>query len=251
MESIYTNDLVSIITPAFNAAKFISICIESVIHQSYTNWEMIIVNDCSSDETEKIVQKYVKTENRIKLISLDKNIGVSGSRNLAIINSRGRYIAFLDSDDFWNSFKLEYQIKFMKDNNFGFTFTSYQFFKQGFYGKVVIAPKSVKYVQYLKTTIIGNSTVIMDKAILGDIVVEKGNLEDVLTWMKYLKKNFIANGLNINLSTYTVNSNSASGNKIRNALRYYFVLRKNQNLPILSSIYYFICYSWNALKKRL
>lgn len=114
------DDLVSIIMPAYNAEKYIEEAIQSVLKQTYTNWELIIVNDCSTDKTEQIIKKYQEQDQRIRLCSLIKNKGVANARNTAIKNAVGRYLAFLDSDDMWLPEKLEKQINFMKKNGYSF-----------------------------------------------------------------------------------------------------------------------------------
>ena len=125
----YVDDLVSIITPAYNAAEYIVETIESVLAQTYPKWEMLIVNDCSKDNTVEIVQSYAAKDNRIKLINLKQNSGAAVARNTAIQNAKGRYIAFLDSDDIWKKEKLQKQIEFMQQNGYAFTFTAYEHFR--------------------------------------------------------------------------------------------------------------------------
>ena len=245
--------LVSIITPAYNCEKYIGECIESVINQTYSNWEMIIVNDKSTDNTKNVIEKYIKKDNRIKIYNQESNLGVSAARNKSIELSNGRFIAFLDSDDMWKADKLEKQINFMIDNDYEFTFTSYEIInnKQNKRANIVKVPKYITYEEYLKNTIIGCLTVILDQKKIGNISVEQGNLEDVLTWMKYLKKGIVAYGLNENLAYYRVLENSVSSNKIKNAKLYYLCLRKAQNLSIVKSIYCQSCYIFNAIKKRI
>lgn len=245
--------LVSIITPAYKCEKYIAECMDSVINQTYKNWEMIIVNDKSPDRTESIVKDYMVKDQRIKLYTQQVNEGVAAARNKAIKMSSGRFIAFLDSDDCWKPNKLERQIQFMIKNRSGFSFTEYEIMdnKSASIGKVIHVPDKISYEQYLKNTIIGCLTVVMDKEILGDIEVETGNLEDVLTWMKYLKRGYDADGLQENLASYRVSENSVSSNKIKNAKRYFICLRKHQKLSFVKSLYCEFFYIFNAIKKRL
>jgi glycosyltransferase involved in cell wall biosynthesis len=119
-------NLVSIITPSYNSAKFIGKTIESVLDQIYQNWEMIIVDDVSPDNSNEIIEEYCKKDTRIKLIKLEQNSGAAVARNRAIKESKGRYIAFLDADDMWKPEKLEKQIEFMRKNNYAFTYTAYE-----------------------------------------------------------------------------------------------------------------------------
>lgn len=249
----FSEHLVSIITPAYNCETYIKECMDSVINQTYQNWEMIIVNDKSTDNTKEIIEEYIKKEPRIKLYNQPINEGAAAARNKAIEISNGRFIAFLDSDDAWKTNKLEKQINFMIYNNYGFTFTSYEIMRDKVeeQNKVFHMPNKITYEQYLKNTIIGCLTVVMDKEILGEIKVEIGHLEDVLTWMEYLKKGNIAYGLDENLAVYRVAENSMSSNKFKNAKRYYECLRQKQNLSLLKSVYCQIGYMFNAAKKRL
>lgn len=247
-----TEPLVSVITAAYNCADTIAETIESVLAQTYNNWEMVIVNDASTDNTLDVVSAYTNIDERIRLISLKANSGAATARNKAIQNSKGRYIAVLDSDDLWKPKKLERQIAFMVQNGYAFTFTAYETFHDSSDKSRVVfkAPKSVTYKQYLKNTIIGNLTVVMDKDLIKDFHIQSGYLEDVLTWMYYLKKGHIAYGLNENLASYRVALGSKSGNKLKNAKRYYNCLQE-QNLSFLERVFDEVCYLFHAAKKRV
>ena len=118
--------LVSIITPTFNSANFIEETIKSVLSQTYPNWEMIIVDDCSGDDTEEIVSQYVREDTRIKYIRLEKNSGAAVARNKAMREAEGEYMAFLDSDDIWTAEKLSEQLSFMQEHNVSFSCTDYE-----------------------------------------------------------------------------------------------------------------------------
>lgn len=246
------NDLVSIITPAYNCEKYISESIESVLAQTYIYWEMIIVNDMSNDNTEKIIRNYMKKDNRIKLINLNENSGAAVARNTALDNANGRFIAFLDSDDRWKKDKLEKQIKFMKDNNYGFSFTKYEYIidENNSKEKVFSVPVSINYSQALKNTVIGCLTVIIDKNIIGEFkmpLVRRG--QDHLTWLMLLKRGNIAYGLNENLSEYRRVQGSLSNNKIKALKRQWNNYRKEVKLPLFKCIYYYSFYVFNNLKK--
>lgn len=245
------NDLVSIITPVYNGEKWISECIESVIAQTYKNWELIIVNDNSKDSTVEIVNRYVN-DKRIKLLSNDINRGVDFSRNLALNSAKGDFIAFLDSDDLWYPEKLEKQISFMKQNNYNFTFTSYErFYDNGETINIIHVPPKITYNDYLKNTIIGCLTVIINRRNYKNFRLGTGKLEDVKTWMIVLKEFSDGYGLDENLAKYRVSSNSASSNKFKNAKLYFDCLRKHERLGLLKSCFYEILYIYNAVKKRL
>ena len=182
--------LVSIITPVYNAERFLSETIKSVKEQTYKNWELLLVDDCSKDNSAKIIKEFNRTDDRIKYIKLEKNSGASISRNTGIKNAKGRFIAFVDSDDLWEPEKLEIQISYMLEKNLGFTFTSYRYMKENGVktNKVAKAPFKINYNGLLKNTIIGCSTVVIDREIIGEFempLVKRG--QDTATWYKFKK----------------------------------------------------------------
>ena len=230
------NNLVSIITPSYNSAKFIKYCIDSVLSQTYDNWEMIIVDDYSRDNSRELISKFAKEDNRIKPIFLGENVGAAESRNVAIKKSKGKYIAFLDSDDIWKLDKLDKQIAFMKKNDFAFTFTSYQPISED--GKenfsVIKAPKKMTYHSYLKNTIIGCLTVIIDKEKTGDIQMPNiRSSHDMALWLLIMKRGFPAYGLDENLAYYRIVSTSNTSKKWKAANEVWDVYRKVEKLNIL------------------
>ena len=210
-------ELVSIITPAYNCSETIKETIESVLNQTYSNWEMLIVDDCSRDDTTQIIEYYTRQDNRISLFRLKSNSGSAVARNTALQLAKGRYVALLDSDDLWKPEKLEHQLHFMKSHNYAFTFTAYDVFRSSCEKKRKIfeAPCEIKYHQYLQNSIIGCLTVMIDREKIPDFHMESGYLEDVLTWMYYLRKGFTAYGLNENLASYRVSASSKSGKKLK------------------------------------
>lgn len=249
----YEDGLVSIITPAYNAAAYIAETIESVLAQTYTNWEMLIVNDCSKDNTAEIVQSYAAKDKRIKLINLKQNSGAAIARNTAIQNAKGRYIAFLDSDDLWKKEKLQKQIEFMQQNDYVFTFTAYEHFKEvkeNIQNQVQI-PKSLNYNQALKGNQIGCLTVMLDRKQIQNIYFTTQRHEDYILWLNILKQGITAYGIQENLALYrTGNSKSISGNKLQSALWTWKVYRESQRLSVVKSMYYMWFYVVNGLKKH-
>ena len=241
----YVDDLVSIITPAYNAAEYIAETIESVLAQTYPNWEMLIVNDCSKDNTAEIVQSYAAKDNRIKLINLKQNSGAAVARNTAIQNAKGRYVAFLDSDDLWKKEKLQKQLDFMQQNGYAFTFTAYGHFKDRKENiqNLIKVPKSLNYKQALKGNQIGCLTVMLDRMQVQNINFSKQKHEDYILWLNILKQGITAYGLNESLALYRIgNSKSISSNKLQSALWTWNVYRSSQTLSILKSIYYMCFY---------
>lgn len=247
------DDLVSIITPAYNCEKFIVDTIESVIAQSYLNWEMIIINDKSTDNTKSIVEKYCSIDSRVKLINQEKNSGVAKARNAGIEAAEGRFIAFLDSDDCWKNDKLKKQLDFMKKNDYALTYTSYEYISEDGkrLNKIISIPSSQNYKQGLKNTIIGCLTVIVDREKVGDFempALKHG--EDHVTWLSIMKNGNLAYGLNENLAFYRVSKQSLTGNKMK-VLRYQWQnYRDVLGISFFKRIYYFSCYSINAVRKH-
>ena len=248
------SNLVSIITPSYNSSRFIGDCVKSILSQTYGNWELLIVDDCSGDNSKDIISGFSNIEVRIKPIFLENNVGAAEARNIAIRKAKGKYIAFLDSDDLWDSHKLEKQLSFMKKKDIAFSYSTYQFISED--GKelsnVVFAPKKMHYHSYLKNTIIGCLTVIIDREKTGDF--EMPNIRsshDMALWLLIMKRGFSAYGLNENLAKYRVVSSSNTANKINAANDVWDVFRKVEKLNILYSAFCFIGYIFNAIKKRL
>lgn len=246
------NKLVSIITPSFNSVKFIKQCIESVIAQTYTNWEMLIVDDYSSDNSLQILKKY--NDKRIQLIELDKNVGASESRNVAIRKAKGKYIAFLDSDDLWEPQKLEKQISFMETEDIAFSFSTYQPMSddESKLYSIIHAPKIVTYSSYLKKTIIGCLTVVIDREKTGGF--EMPNIRsshDMALWLLIMRRGFDAYGLDENLARYRIVSTSNTANKWRAAKDVWKVYRQFEKLSFFYSIWCFLNYAFNAIIKRI
>ena len=248
-------ELVSIITPMYNAERFIANTIKSVLGQSYKKWEMIIIDDGSNDMSLDIVKNYSKKDNRIKVHSLKKNKGAGKARNIGIDMSRGRYIAFLDSDDLWYSFKLEKQLKFMMKNQYMFSFTSFDRINEDgiiINNKLIEAPNSLVYYDLLKTDYIGCLTVIYDRKYIGKIYmpeIVKG--QDYCCWLSILKMNIKAYYLKEQCASYRVRRNSLSSNKIKAVLHQWNIYREIEKLRLFSSIYYLANYIYYAIKKRL
>jgi teichuronic acid biosynthesis glycosyltransferase TuaG len=246
--------LVSIITPAYNCEKYIAETIESVLRQTYNYWEMIIINDCSSDKSQEIIEHYAEVDSRIKLVNLEKNFGVVASRNIALDLSVGEYIAFLDSDDLWKSKKLEKQINFMKVNKYAFCFTGYELIgENGISLKKVIKPPSyINYSQAIKKTSIGCLTVCINRRIVGDFrMPQLKHGEDHATWILILQKHFIAYSINESLAYYRVSKKSLTGNKLKVIRMQWKNYRDFYKFSLFKSTICFFCYTFYAIKKRI
>jgi teichuronic acid biosynthesis glycosyltransferase TuaG len=245
--------IVSIITPAYNSRRFISDTIESVKSQTYTAWEMIVVDDCSFDNTCEVVEQKAKLDERIRLIRVDKNSGPAIARNIALEAASGRYIAFLDSDDIWLPQKLERQIAFMQQGGIAFSYTNYRRMREqgDLYGKLIKLPLSLDYWGLLKNTgIAGCLTVMIDREMTGDFwMPDLPHGEDLVLWLQLIKKGFTAFGLSEDLARYRIVGNSTSRNKRRAAKEVWRVYRDIEKLGFLPSSWCFINYAWSALQK--
>ena len=241
--------LISIITPSYNCAEFIGLTIESVLAQSYLNWELIIVDDKSEDNSIEIIQGYQKQDARIKLVQLPNNVGAARARTIAIHKSKGEYIAFLDSDDIWLPNKLDAQLLFMEINTVYFSCTKYQEIDE--FGEkmsnIIKVQEKADYYTVLKSCPIGNSTVMYNATILGKFVVpDIGKNNDFALWLKILKNERFIYGLDKALVYYRIRRKSISRNKI-DMIKYHWELFRNiERLSILYSFYLLI--NWVLIK---
>lgn len=245
--------LVSIVTPNYNSSKFIDETINSVLAQSYQDWEMLIVDDCSKDNSAETILNYSKKDNRIKLISLKENLGAAEARNIALKEAQGRFIAFCDSDDVWLPHKLERQIQFMLDNKIPISFTEYGVWSEDLSKEyyAIQVPKSVGYQQYLKNTIIGMSTAMIDKTMVETFMFYNiRTRQDTYLWITLLKRGLTAYGIQENLVKYRIRKKSISANKIKAAKRVWFLYYRLEKFSFTKTLYYFFWYGFNAIRKR-
>ncbi len=245
--------LVSIIMPAYNAALTIDKSIETVLNQSYSNWELIIVNDCSSDNTLEVLEKY-KDNDKIKIYTNRINSRAAVTRNNALDYAQGQYVSFLDSDDLWTPDKLKKQIEFMKANDVGFVFTSYSCIDENDkeMGRIIRVPKTISAMALLGNTIIGCSTVLIDISKIGEFrFITNNRREDTFTWHLILKKGFVAYGMDEVMMKYRVMSSSSSGNKYKMAKEYWRGLKDVAKLNFFKRTACFVSYTINSLKKRI
>ncbi len=248
--------MVSIIVPVYNAADYIEKTIEMVSAQTYKDWELILVDDASSDGSADIIEDIIKKQGkRIRLIRKAHNEGAAQARNSGIDASAGRYIAFLDADDVWMPEKLEKQIKFMEENDAAFSFHAYEFGDENANptGKVVSVPKTLNLKQALSRTIIFTTTVMFDTEKIDMEIIHMPQVpsEDTATWWRILKSGYLAYGLNENLAIYRRPSKSLSSNKIVALYRIWFLYRNIANLSVPASCYYFIGWAFRATFRRL
>lgn len=242
-------DLISIITPTYNCGKYIGETIESVLRQSYKNWEMIIVDDCSTDNTKQIVENYVNSDSRIKYHALKKNSGAAIARTEAMRLAKGKYIAFLDSDDLWLKNKLERQLSFMKKNEYAFTCTAYEQIDEcgNLLNRTIKSKAKTDYNGILLSCPVGNSTVMYNVEKLGKFKVpDIRKRNDDALWLQILKKEKYIYGMSDVLTQYRIRPNSISSNKFQ-LIKYHWILYRDiEKLSIQRSLFHI--FYWGVLK---
>jgi teichuronic acid biosynthesis glycosyltransferase TuaG len=245
--------LVSIITPAYRCASVVDQTIKSVLAQTYPHWEMLIAEDCSPDNTREVVEHWSEIDPRIKLIKLESNGGPALARNAALERARGRWIAFLDSDDLWLPQKLEQCLDFARKQDVAFIYTGFRRIPStgGEPGRYIGVPETLNYRQLLGNTAIATSTVMLDTARTGTIRMRKTYYDDFDCWLQVLKKGITAHGLNEDLMRYRLMEKSVSRNKRKSALKVWQAYRELERLSIPFSVWYFIQYAIRGVLKYL
>ena len=250
-------ELISIIVPVFNVERFITDTMDSVRRQTYPCWELLLIEDGSSDRSVEIIEKYmVRTgDERIRLIRQPSNMGAAKARNRGLMEARGRYIAYLDADDLWMPEKLEHELAFLKEKGAAFVFTGYEFAdEQGNgMGKIVRVPETLNYKQALKNTTIFTTTVMFDteKISKGQLEMPVIKSEDTALWWKVLRSGCIAHGLDENLAKYRRAGKSLSSNKVEAIRRIWNLYRRAEGMGILRSAWHCCFWAVRAVKRRV
>lgn len=249
------SQLVSIITPCHNSESYIERAIESVLAQTYQNWELLICDDCSTDNSAEIIKAYTSKDPRIKYFKTEKASGSpTKPRNICIENSKGLFIAFLDSDDIWLPNKLEEQINLLEmDNNAAIAFSYYEKIDEAGTrdNRIVKSPDNITYNKLLYGNVIGCLTGMYDTKKVGKIYLENTGHEDYVLWLNILKRGYIAKNTNNVQALYRIRSNSVSANKLKVLGWQWNIYRKSEKIGIIKSIYYFCCYAFNAILKAI
>lgn len=243
----YFETIVSIIMPCFNSSLTIRESIDSVLKQSFSKWELIIVDDCSADSSFLIVSEYAKNDTRIKLFKTSKRSGAAIARNIAIKKAKGRFIAFLDSDDLWEKEKLQKQIDFMIKKDISFSYSDYYVLYPNGQKKIYKVKDKVNYKKLLKNNLIGCLTAIYDTEKIGKIYMPVDALkrEDFAAWLFILHNVKYAYKTKGVLATYRISSTSVSSRKIRMIKYQWNVYRKIENISIFKSSFLLIAYIFN------
>jgi len=241
----------SVIMPAYNSARYISDAIESVKNQTFQNWELIVIDDGSSDGTAQIVKSFSSGDERIVLYESGERLGVSAARNKAVSLARGEWIAFLDSDDMWAPSKLEKQIALAEKKECRFVFTGSAFIDENgrFYKGIFKAPEAVGYERLKNHNVISCSSVFIKKELFESVGMEGDYMhEDYAAWLKILKNGEKAYGINQPLLIYRISSNSKSGNKLRSIKMTYRTFRFT-GFSRISSVYFTCRHTAGAAEK--
>lgn len=250
--------LVSIIVPVYNAGKYIEETIAMVQAQDYSEWELLLVDDCSKDDSCERIDRCIKQSpagDRIRLIKKPVNEGAAKARNTGIREAVGRYIAFLDADDVWKPEKLRKELDFMEEKQAAFVFTAYEFGNEKAEptGKVVQVPERLTYRQALSRTVIFTTTVLFDTTKISKdlIYMPAVKSEDTATWWKILRSGYTAYGLNEVLAIYRRPPQSLSSNKLEAVRRIWKLYRQEEKLNFFYSLYNFFFWALRATLRRI
>lgn len=244
---------VSIIIPCYNAAKTIEKAIESVQKQSHPHWELLVVNDGSTDESQGILERVAREDSRIRLVKFVGRQGVSKARNVGLSHAAYRYAAFLDADDLWRREKLAESLTLLREKEAAIVFHSYQLMdaKGELLPQIIRVPESITYPAILKRNLIAVSTAMVDREKTGTINFPDKRHEDFCLWIKLLKEGHAARGIDEALTLIRISPDSLSGNKLRSALWTWQVYRQEVKLGLARSAYYFLHYCYYGIRKYL
>ena len=247
--------MVSIIIPVYNAQDYIAETMDSVLAQTYTDWELLLVNDCSPDESARVIEEYIADhpDRNIRLIMQETNRGAAQARNRGVDEAQGRYIAYLDADDLWLSDKLEKELRFMKQHDAGFVYCAYEFGNEKAVptGKAVRVPLKLDYRHALTRTIIFTSTVLFDTEKVGRPHMPDVPSEDTATWWTMLKEGHTAYGLDEPLVIYRRPARSLSSNKAAAVRRIWNLYRNVAGLSLPAAAWCFCGWAVHATTRRV
>ena len=238
---------IDIVLPNFNSSKFLNQTLKSILEQTYKNWRLVIIDDCSDLKTINILKKYIK-DKRIKIFWLKKNKGAGFCRNYAIKKTKSPYIAFIDSDDIWKKNKLKNQINFMTKNNYSFTYTYYETF--GERKKIIIPPLKFNFLSFIHNTSIATSTMMIKRSEIKNVKFTNTKIcEDYFFKCKLLKKVNYAFCLNKFLTKYRVRKDSLQSSVIRNFFWIWKINKDYNKLNLLENFFSLLHISINSIKK--
>ena len=242
---------ISIVMPAYNAARFLPETIASVVAQTCRDWELLVADDCSTDDTRRVVARHAAGDARIRLIALPRNGGPAMARQAALEVARGRFIAFLDSDDLWLPGKLQRQLEFMRSTGVAFSCTAFRRISAdgSRAGRIVHVPPRLTYHQLLGNTAVATSTAVLDRDLTGPFRMVKTYYDDFALWLEITRRGFPACGLDEDLMRYRVTGGSVSRNKLRSAMKVWRLYRDVERLSLGPAYWAFARYAANAARK--
>lgn len=255
MDAFYENlPAVSVILPCYNSEAVIRQSIECVLAQSFSDFELLVADDCSTDSTRNIIRSYVADDPRVHLVVTNHHVGAARMRNNCLYAARGRYIAFLNADDYWEPEKLETQIGFMRKHNVAFSFSTYTVFnKQGGFIRVIHTPRELTYNQYLCNTIICISSVVIDRDQTGMFLMPTSPLysQTMALWLLILRRGFIAYGIDLPLVRYQ-EKRYATWDELKEAVKQVWrTYRQAEHVPLWRACFSFVLYGYHAARKRI
>lgn len=254
MKRKYQNKKVSIIIPVYNSEQYIKNTLESVLNQTYQDFEIIVIDDCSNDSSKEIINKMTERDSRLIYRLQERNCGVAVARNTALDLSTGRYIAFLDSDDEWKKNKLEKQLRLMEEKQAGFVFSAIEMMDETGQRRKEIRKivTEVTYSYLLKNTVIPTSSVLIDRNIIDDFkmpLMRSG--QDYAAWLRILRSGMKAYGINEALVKYRVGKNSLSSNKLKSVKQVWGIQVHQEGLNPIYASYNTCWFIYHALIKYL
>lgn len=252
MKKKFVKGRVSVITPIYNAEKYLDKTLNSIFNQTYENIEIVLVDDCSTDNSVNIIKNYQKNHKEIIYFCQEKNLGAGAARNKALELATGQYVAFLDSDDIWMSDKISKQIELMQKENCKFTYTAIEMIDES--DNVIKKKRNLRtkcdYKYLLHNTLIATSSVIIDREGLGDfrMPLRRGG-QDYATWLMLLRNGTVALGLNESLVKYRISNNSLSSNKFKSIKQVWEIQTQDEKINKFNACINVYCFIFNALKK--
>lgn len=253
MERQYISDLVSVITPFYNAENVIERTLESVFNQTYKKIEIVLVDDCSTDNSKDVIQKYLNKHHEIIYCCQESNQGAGAARNKALEIAKGQYVAFLDADDVWHPEKIEKQINLLKKKDGAFSYTAIQMVDEN--DNIIKTKRKVReqidYKFLLHNTMIATSTVVIDRTKLGDfrMPLRRGG-QDYATWLMLLRDGTVAYGIDEVLENYRVgNKDSLAGKKGKSVRQVWEIQTQDEGINKILAVFNVVCFCVNAAKK--
>ena len=249
--------MISIVVPVYNAAPYIENTVQMVLQQTYQDFELILVDDCSTDNSVALLEDLLEQRKdvRLRLVKKERNQGAAAARNTGLDMASGRYIAFLDADDVWLPHRLEAGLRFMEEKKAGFVFSAYEFGDEQARGtgKIVHVPEKLTYRKALSRTVVFTTTTLFDTTLVPKELLRMPTVpsEDTATWWQILRNGHVAYGLDQVLAIYRRPAKSLSSNKLVALQRIWNLYRKQEKLGLFSSAFYFCFWALRATLRRI